>query len=150
MESELYQIKKTPLVGAGAIIKDGAGRVLLMLRANKHGLGDGQWGFPGGHVERDETSAQAAKRELMEETSVVALASRQVITLENELKSHTGPVRYVTIFHHITGWSGEPQLMEPEKFHDIGWFDPSDPPEPCTIICHDVCLAISKGLLAGL
>ncbi|MFX6119029.1 NUDIX domain-containing protein, partial [Acinetobacter baumannii] len=43
-------------------------RVLLVRRANPPDAG--RWGFPGGKIERGETIAEAAIRELMEETAV--------------------------------------------------------------------------------
>lgn len=53
---------------AGAVVYvDGEnGREYLLLR-----YGAGHWGFPKGHVEAGETDAQAAKREVAEETSIL-------------------------------------------------------------------------------
>lgn len=53
---------------AGAVVcLDGeSGREFLLLR-----YGAGHWGFPKGHVEAGETDAQAAKREVAEETSIL-------------------------------------------------------------------------------
>ena len=57
-----------PKLGASACVwKDG--RVLLVQRA-KPPLG--LWSLPGGHVEFGETAVVAAKRELLEETGVMA------------------------------------------------------------------------------
>ncbi|MCQ8239912.1 NUDIX hydrolase [Rhizosaccharibacter radicis] len=58
-----------PVVGCLAVvIRDGA--ALLVRRAKPPD--QGRWGFPGGHVERGERFADAAVRELREETGVVA------------------------------------------------------------------------------
>ncbi len=48
------------------------GKFLLVRRANPPD--PGRWGFPGGKIEWGETAAQAAVRELAEETGIVAQA----------------------------------------------------------------------------
>ncbi|QCI68030.1 NUDIX hydrolase [Phreatobacter stygius] len=52
------------------VLRDDA--VLLVRRANPPDAG--RWGFPGGKIEAGETIAQAATRELLEETAVQAEA----------------------------------------------------------------------------
>lgn len=54
-------------VGAGIIVEDQNGKILLQLRHDNH-----CWGYPGGSVEIDETVEEAAKRELKEETGLEA------------------------------------------------------------------------------
>jgi mutator protein MutT len=54
----------------GVVVHDG--RVLLVRRINP--LEAGKWGFPGGWIDPGETMAQAAVRELFEETGVRAEA----------------------------------------------------------------------------
>lgn len=57
-----------PTPGAGGVVLDGAGRVLLVRYRS------GAWAFPKGHVEPGETLEQTAVREVREETGVVAAA----------------------------------------------------------------------------
>ncbi|WP_158885380.1 NUDIX hydrolase [Amycolatopsis anabasis] len=52
----------------GGIVYDGAGRLLLVQRANEPGRG--RWSLPGGRVEGEETDAAAVIRELREETGL--------------------------------------------------------------------------------
>ena len=54
-------------VGASVIVEDKEGRILLQLRSDNH-----CWGYAGGSVELDEEVEEAAKRELFEETGLVA------------------------------------------------------------------------------
>ena len=54
-------------VGASVIVEDKEGRILLQLRSDNH-----CWGYAGGSVELDEDVEEAAKRELFEETGIVA------------------------------------------------------------------------------
>lgn len=54
-------------VGASVIVEDSEGRILLQLRSDNH-----CWGYAGGSVELDEAVEDAAKRELFEETGLIA------------------------------------------------------------------------------
>jgi ADP-ribose pyrophosphatase YjhB (NUDIX family) len=53
---------------AGAIIRDEAGRLLLIRRRNEPGAG--LWSLPGGRIEPGETDQQAVVREVAEETGL--------------------------------------------------------------------------------
>lgn len=63
-----YDWATMPTVGALCYIRD-RGRVLLQLRRDDL-FGGGLWNGPGGHVEEDESPAQAAVREVREETGL--------------------------------------------------------------------------------
>ena len=54
-------------VGAGIIVEDELGRVLLQLRADNH-----CWSYCGGSMEIDEQAEETARRELLEETGLTA------------------------------------------------------------------------------
>ncbi len=54
-------------VGASVIVENEKGQILLQKRADNH-----CWGYAGGSVELDEVVEEAAKRELYEETGLVA------------------------------------------------------------------------------
>jgi diadenosine hexaphosphate hydrolase (ATP-forming) len=64
--TELRSPVPTPTPGAGGVVVDGAGRVLLVRYRS------GAWAFPKGHVEPGETLEQTAVREVREETGVAA------------------------------------------------------------------------------
>lgn len=53
---------------ASAVITDGAGRVLLVQRLEPPDVG--RWSVPGGRVEPGESTAEAAAREVREETGL--------------------------------------------------------------------------------
>ena len=55
----------------GAIVRDGAGRLLLIKRG--HAPEAGKWSLPGGRIEPGETDAQALVREMREETGLTVL-----------------------------------------------------------------------------
>lgn len=53
------------LAGAGVIIVDNEGRILLQHRSD-----NGDWGIPGGSMELGESFEEAARREVLEETGL--------------------------------------------------------------------------------
>jgi 8-oxo-dGTP diphosphatase len=53
----------------GAIVRDDAGRLLLIKRG--HAPGKGLWSIPGGRVEAGESDAEALIREVREETGLI-------------------------------------------------------------------------------
>ncbi|MGH3814505.1 MAG: NUDIX hydrolase [Pseudonocardiaceae bacterium] len=60
----------------GAVVFDGAGRLLLVRRTNEPGRG--RWSVPGGRVEAGETDHHAVIREVAEETGLEVEITRRV------------------------------------------------------------------------
>lgn len=60
----------------GALVRDAAGRLLLVLRANPPARGT--WSLPGGRVEAGEDDAAAVRREVYEETGLLVDVDRLV------------------------------------------------------------------------
>ncbi|HVT00870.1 MAG TPA: NUDIX domain-containing protein [Patescibacteria group bacterium] len=118
-----------PVVGIGImILKDG--KVLLAKRKNVHG--DGEWAFPGGHLELMESFEECAKRETKEEADI-EIKNVKFQCLANVKKY--GNRHYVHIGLIADYASGEPKLMEPEKAEEWGWFDLDNLPEPLFEMC---------------
>ncbi|MCL8208709.1 MAG: NUDIX hydrolase [Actinomycetia bacterium] len=69
-----------PAVGVGGIVRDGAGRVLLVQRGRDPGRGT--WSFPGGHLRWGETLAEGTRREVWEETGIRVDPSRVLYVTE--------------------------------------------------------------------
>ncbi len=70
--------RRVPCVGA--VVKDEAGRLLLIKRG--HEPGAGLWSLPGGRIEPGETDQQAVAREILEETGLQVTCGRLVGTAE--------------------------------------------------------------------
>lgn len=58
----------TPFLGAGAVVVDRSGAILLVIET---GVGkEGRWSLPAGKVQPDESFEAAMKREVLEETGI--------------------------------------------------------------------------------
>lgn len=95
-------------------------RLLLVRRVNKPDAG--LWGYPGGHVELGETVAEAAIRELREETNVEARASRVLTSLDVIRRREDGVVahHYVLIAVLCDYLAGVPEAGDDAAEAD--WF----------------------------
>ena len=118
-----------PGLGVGVmVLKDN--KILLGLRnpdkvkASTELQGQGTWTMPGGKVEFMETLIDAAKRELNEETGLIA-TDLELFSVSDDM---TDSAHYVTIGFIVREYSGEVQTMEPETILEWKWFDLEDLP----------------------
>lgn len=80
-----------PRVGVLAVVRRD-GRVLLVRRRNPPDAG--KWGFPGGAQELGETVAEAARRELAEETGVEAVPLGVLDVIDAVTRDEAGRIRF--------------------------------------------------------
>ena len=104
---------------AGAVITDAAGRVLLVLRG--HEPHAGRWSIPGGHVEPGETPAQAAAREVLEETGLTVRILRELGVVE--LRWGGGVVFEA---HDFLAEVVSGELRAADDAADAAWFTPGE------------------------
>lgn len=115
---------KFPKVGIGVMIfKDG--KVLLGKRKNAHG--DGEYAFPGGHLEFNERLVDCAKRETKEEVGI-EITNIGFMYFTN--LHHLGSKHYIQVGMQADWKSGEPQNLEPEKCEGWGWYTLKSLPSP--------------------
>jgi len=119
-------------VGVGAIIVNPEGQLLLSRRGplakNERGL----WEFPGGSVEFGETLALALTREMCEEFGIDIQVGELLDVVDHILideKQHWVSPTYICQII-----SGEPEIKEPEKCSQIGWFFPDEVPDELSMI----------------
>jgi 8-oxo-dGTP diphosphatase len=108
-----------PVPVAVAIVRDGAGRVLMAERTPRQ-IAAGHWELPGGKIESGESPEQAAERELLEEAGLRAEALRPWRSYDFAF-----PTRSVRLhFFFADRWSGVPDGREGNR---LAWVDPARP-----------------------
>src|SRR4051812_49854108 len=107
------QEKPAPVECAGAVVRDEAGRLLLVRRGHEPGLG--KWSLPGGRIEPDESAAAAAAREVREETGLVVAIGELLTTVDLP-----GGYRVHDFAGTVTGG----QLRAGDDAHDVRWGTP--------------------------
>jgi len=90
-----------------------AGEVLLV----KHGYDLGLWGLPGGMVEPDESTADAAVREVREETGLVVVVTGLLAVGDRGDR--------LIIVHGAEVVSGE-ERPDPAEIEEVRWFSRED------------------------
>ena len=120
-------MEKIPRVSIGVIIEK-EGKFLLGQRFGSHG--EGEWCFPGGHVDYGESLEQACQRELKEETGLNASEFEFVCVVEEKRYIESDGKHFVMIGFKAKSFAGEPQEQPEEKTKNWTWFDKDKLPQP--------------------
>src|SRR5690348_14924454 len=115
-------------VGARVVLRDRRGHVVLIQRAD-----NGYWSLPAGAMEIGESIAEAAARELREETGLTA-------TGLTPFASYTGPeytgtnqwghtYQLHTTAFRVDAWTGD-LVTRTDETTDARFFPPGELPEP--------------------
>lgn len=101
------------------------GKILLGKRKGAHAAGE--WAGPGGHMEYGESFADAARREVREETGLEITNIRfQVLGNFTDWP----PDQYIHVGLVADAVGGAARLMEPDKCAGWEWFDLDRLPSP--------------------
>lgn len=119
--------KKYPRVGIGVMIQNEKGEVLMGLRHGSHG--EGEWSFPGGHLEWGETVFETAKREVKEETCLDVNKFKLIAVVDELRYIKTDNKHYLNIGVKAEYQGGDPKIIEPEKCKEWRWFSLDDLPD---------------------
>lgn len=114
-------------VGASVIVENENGQILLQLRRDNH-----CWAYAGGSVELDEVVEDTAKRELFEETGLIANSLELYGVFSGKDTHYVYPngdeVSCVDIVYVCKDYSGELKCQEGEV-DDLRFFDLDEIPE---------------------
>ena len=101
-------------------------QVLLSRRLNT-GYHDGDYSLPSGHLNGNETLAQAAVREAKEEVGIDV--NQEDLRLIHVVSRKADDGERVSFFFAAGKWKGEPKIMEHHKCDDLIWAERGRLPE---------------------
>jgi 8-oxo-dGTP pyrophosphatase MutT (NUDIX family) len=124
------QVGSLPLVGAGAngLIRDEAGRVLLIQRAD-----NGQWNTPGGYSDLGESAAETAVREVEEEVGLRVAPTRLINVRtgsDHQVRYSNGDETQVCVALFECRVLGGELRPDPAEVRQAAYFAPDALPEP--------------------
>jgi len=99
-------------------VHDGELQVLL-IQMRKKPFED-QWAFPGGILEDQETTEQAAKRILLAQTGVQNVYLEQLMTFDDPARDVLG--RVISVAYYALIPSHDLQLHTTERYKDVRWW----------------------------
>jgi 8-oxo-dGTP diphosphatase len=109
----------TPVSIGVAVVRNAEGQVLLAERTARQ-VAAGFWELPGGKIEPGETPAQAAARELNEETGLTALSLEPFMAYD-----HLFPTKRIRLnIFNVPQWRGTASGREGQR---LAWTDPASP-----------------------
>jgi 8-oxo-dGTP diphosphatase len=84
----------------------------------------GQWSLPGGAQQLGESLAEAARREVLEETGVTVELGDVIATVDSIERDPEGRVRYHYTLIDFTAEAHSAELVPGDDAADARWFEP--------------------------
>lgn len=94
---------------------------ILLSRRYNTGFRDGEYSFPAGHLDGNETLTQAMVREAKEEIGVGVKPEN--LKLVHVMHRKEPSEERVNFFFTAEKWAGKPKIMESRKCDDLRWFE---------------------------
>ena len=151
MSSRAYPDR--PFVGVGAVIVDGAARVLLVKRRFEPLAG--QWSLPGGAVDVGETLQSCVIREMREETGLDVEVGPVIEVFDRIMHDAGGRVQYHYVLVDYVCRPVGGTLTAASDVADVAWVETGALGEfkltdkAMTVIAQGIALAAGAGWTAG-
>lgn len=100
---------------------------ILLLRRYNTGYEDGRYSVVAGHIDGNETVAEAMIREAKEEADI--LIAREDLKTVHVMHRKKVRGEYIDYFFFCNKWSGNIRNSEPHKCDDLRWFDINNLPD---------------------
>ncbi len=100
---------------------------ILLSRRHNTGYFDGNYSFPAGHLDGNETLNQAMVRETKEEIGV--LLDPADLELVHTMNRRIPDNERIDFFFTAKKWQGEPKIMESDKCDGLSWFESNNLPK---------------------
>lgn len=123
MARDPRRFPKHPLLGVSVAVRRGD-KVLLIKRGRAPLLG--LWSFPGGLVEVGETLAEAAAREVLEETGLTITVKEAIDKAEVIRRDEEGRVDRHYVLIVFAGRYRSGRIVAADDAADAGWFAPEE------------------------
>lgn len=128
-------------VGARAVVRDDAGRVLLIRRSD-----NGRWAVPAGAMELGESISDCAARELLEETGLRADGVTPYALYTGPAYTHTNmfgdTYQLFIVAFRVERWTGE-LVRVTEETTDARFFGPDELPHELAPVVHETLTDLS-------
>jgi 8-oxo-dGTP diphosphatase len=134
-------VRHRSIIDVHMILRRRDGKILLG-RRRQTSYCDGMLHLPSGHLEQDETAAEAVLRETREEVGVI-VDPADLRLLHVLHRAGDGGADRVGLFYLADRWTGSPVNAEPDRCAELVWADPADLPP-------DVIAYPAQGIHAGL
>lgn len=112
-----------PVAAVGGLVVNDQQQILLVRRARDPGKG--QWGLPGGFVDRNETAEEALAREIVEETQLVMTSCQLLLTQPNLYNYHGVVAPVIDLFYVCEVIKHDKVILAQDELELFEWARPN-------------------------
>ncbi len=122
-----YEYPRPALTVDCIILTEVLNEIKILLIKRRYAPFKDKWAFPGGFVDMDETAEEAAKRELEEETGLIADDLIQIHTFSNVDRDPRG--RTVSVVYYSKVIYEDVEIKAGDDAGEVSWFSIKNVPE---------------------